>query len=148
MCVKCKERKRAVKSNRCVTCRRDTDHKLWFKKAEASLHLYIRKRACTFQGYVECYTCRKMIEFERTHAGHFWHGKLDLDERNLKPQCGFSCNVGKSGNLAHYSARLIEDYGAEWFNQLKIDAARYVPEKDVEKLKAIYFKYEGLLKSL
>lgn len=47
-------------------------------KAEALFHKYVCKR----DHYI-CYTCGK----EGNQAGHYWHNKLDFDERNLHCQC-------------------------------------------------------------
>jgi hypothetical protein len=118
------------------------------KKAEILLHLYIRKRAVNEQGLVECYTCRKLYPFEKVQAGHFRHGKLDLDERNLKPQCGFYCNHSMSGNLALYARRLVNEYGLEWFNKLCSDADRDTGIHSYEELKEKITYYQEKLKTL
>lgn len=118
------------------------------KKAEELLHLYIRRRAMDFDGTVECYTCRKRFPFEKVQAGHFRHGKLDLDQRNLKPQCGFSCNYNLSGNLGKYAIRLTEDNGAEWVKQLDQDADRDTGQYSYEFLLSQIEHFKLLLTQL
>lgn len=118
------------------------------KDAEKLIHLYVRKRATDFSGNVQCFTCRKIVPFEKTHAGHRHHGKLDLDLRNLKPQCGFYCNKMLSGNLGEYERHLIEDYGLEWAQQLKQDADRDTGQYTTEFLLETIEKYTELLRQL
>ena len=117
------------------------------KKAEALLHQYLRKRACDFSGNVRCYSCRKTVPYEKTNAGHYRHGKLDLDERNLKVQC-ITCNLWKSGELGLYTIHLVEDYGLEWVKRLKEDADKDVGQYSYEFLLETIEKYNNLLKSL
>jgi len=82
------------------------------KLAEKWFHKYIILRDKRI-----CFTCGK----PGNQAGHFWHNKLDFDERNLHCQCAY-CNLYRSGNLAEYSAKLIKKYGQEWFDNLYSDA--------------------------
>lgn len=117
------------------------------KKAEALLHLYIRRRAMDFSGMIECYTCRHRFPLEKIHAGHYRHGKLDLDERNLHPQC-VGDNTYKGGLLNKYTLHLIEDYGIEWVKQLDQDADRDNGQYSYEFLQATIEKYTNLLKTL
>lgn len=117
------------------------------KKAESKLHEYIRKRAQDFSGNVTCYTCRRTVPYEQVNAGHRWHGKLDLEEDNLKPCC-IRCNNWLHGNLGMYERHLIEDYGIEWAKDLERRAAQDVKKYTVEELQAVIEKYTNLLKSL
>lgn len=82
---------------------------------------WIRRKDANPDGFVECYTCRRMKHYKETNAGHYKHGRLDFDERNLKVQC-VKCNQHNSGELDLYAERLIEEYGLEWFNKLVKDA--------------------------
>lgn len=117
------------------------------KKAEALIHLYVRKRAVDFSGNVQCYSCRKIVLYEQTNAGHRHHNKLDLDLRNLKPQC-IRCNHHLSGNLGEYERHLIEDYGLEWAHRLKQDADRDTGQYTYQFLLETIEKYNELLKTL
>jgi len=69
-------------------------------------------------------------------AGHFIHGKLDFDERNIRVQC-VKCNMYLSGNLGAYAERLIRENGLEWIEQLRNDAGKHTVYKEQE-LKELY----------
>jgi len=91
------------------------------KKAWSLMSEWIRRKDANPDGYVECYTCRRIKHYKETNAGHYKHDKLDFDERNLKVQC-VKCNQHNSGELDLYAERLISEYGLEWFNKLIKDA--------------------------
>lgn len=100
----------------------------------------IRKESASFQDMVSCYTCGKLIHYKEAQIGHFYHNKLDFDQRNLKIQC-IRCNHFLGGNLGEYAARLIKENGLDWFNQLRNDAAKYKGE-NLTQLKEILKQYE------
>lgn len=104
---------------------------------------YLRKKWANFQDLIECFTCYKMIPIKEIHCGHFWHGALDFDLRNIKPQCA-GCNMFRNGDLANYSSRLIREHGEEWFKELDKDAHSH-PGYTIEELKEICSKYQNLL---
>jgi hypothetical protein len=85
------------------------------------MSLYIRTKDADNNGMVSCYTCGIVKHYKEMDCGHFKHGRLDGDERNLKVQCS-KCNRYLSGHLDVYAERLIRDYGLDWFNQLVLDA--------------------------
>lgn len=62
-----------------------------------------------------CVTCGSRDQLQ---AGHFWHGVLDFDEKNINAQCK-QCNYFMSGNLAPYSMYLINKYGPEECRKLE-----------------------------
>lgn len=68
-----------------------------------------------------CYTCDKEHPITELQAGHFYHGKLDYEPRQLKPQC-VSCNHWKSGNLSEYRRRLTIELGQDGMDKLDADA--------------------------
>lgn len=107
---------------------------------------YLRKIHSDFKGYVECYTGGELIPAGESQQGHFHHGRLDFDLRNIHLQCAGD-NLYKSGNLTNYSARLIRENGQEWFLQLHKDASRH-NGYSLEELKAIHAKYTNLLFTL
>lgn len=92
---------------------------------------WIRRKNASFSGMNVCFTCGKTHHWKEMHCGHFQHGKLDLDERNLKPQC-VKCNTYQGGKLDIYTLHLISQNDEEWVRRLMIDAARhpgYTPEE-------------------
>lgn len=71
-----------------------------------------------------CYTCGKQgLEGGNWQTGHFiakstCSRDLAYDIKNLRPQC-YHCNINLSGNWIAYEARLIEDMGKEYIEELK-----------------------------
>ena len=113
--------------------------KLWALVSE-----YVRRKDTSFMGYGKCYSCPAMLYWKLLQCGHFHHGTLDYDLRNLKKQCA-RCNKWLHGNLAEYAANLVKEFGPIEFEKLRIDAARnrgYVYkiielENLIEKFKAL-----------
>ena len=116
--------------------------KKWHAKCWKLMSERVRSKDADFQGYAECYTCRKKFLWKELHAGHWKHGVLDLDSRNLKPQCA-ACNTYRGGRLDVYTLRLIEDYGYPWVVKLEQNAAQH-PGYKLEELKEIYIRLKSL----
>jgi hypothetical protein len=171
LCKKCKDRKRYGNLSLCFQCFRSREKEKSAAKAKARLEKvqkskkyqkslfkklhakawelqkqYLRKRSVNFQGYVECYTGGEMIPEKESQCGHFHHGKLDFDLRNIHLQCAGD-NLYKSGNLTRYAARLVAENGQEWFLQLDRDASRHKGYA-IQDLEKIITKYQELLKTL
>jgi hypothetical protein len=87
---------------------------------------YIRKLHSFNGTHCICFTCGKVILISETHAGHFKHGRLDFDERNLKPQC-CGCNTYNDGRLDVYALKLLKEYGADWLIKLEADSWQTPP---------------------
>jgi len=102
------------------------------KEAERVFHKWI----CVRDNYI-CFTCDK----PGNQAGHFWHGKLDFDERNLHCQCP-RCNKWLHGNLAEYSIRLIKEFGQGWFDTLYTNAHQISNKFTRDELQQIKEKYK------
>lgn len=83
-----------------------------------------------------CFTCGKVGNWKEMHCGHFKHGKLDFDFRNLKSQCP-KCNTYESGKLDVYGIKLVREYGIEFVNQLEVDAWKKGNDYSIEELKEI-----------
>ena len=52
------------------------------------------------------------------HGGHFFHGCLDFDERNINCQCS-GCNTYKGGMRDVYAVRLEDKYGLGILQELE-----------------------------
>lgn len=78
------------------------------KKAWAVFSKWVRNRD------KRCVTCGSTKTLQ---AGHFYHNVLDFDEININTQCTY-CNKHKHGNLAIYSAYLLNKYGQQALEQL------------------------------
>ena len=98
-----------------------------------------------------CYTCGKYLpKFSEREAGHYWtqggHKPTVFDLMNVHTQC-HNCNHWKSGNLAEYAARLIEDYGIDKFQDLKVRAKSNVKVEKAD-LENLIQEYKSLLLTL
>lgn len=116
--------------------------KKWHAKCWTLMSKWIRSKDANFQGYARCYTCKKLFQWQELHCGHWKHGKLDFDERNLRSQCNF-CNTYKGGMLDVYTLNLVKENGLEWVEKLKSDAAQH-PGYKLEELKQIYLRLKSL----
>jgi hypothetical protein len=116
------------------------------KKAWNIFSKALRKSKSDWRGCAPCYTCGKQYEWQLLQAGHYWHGKLDFDVRNIHPQC-VRCNKWLHGNLDNYSMKLIDELGLEEVKQLRRDAARH-PGYTYSELKDIHAKYLKLFDML
>jgi len=83
-------------------------YKYLMKKAWDLQSLVMRKSAADADGRVRCFTCDKIMRWQDSMVGHFYHGKFDFDPRNLRIQ-GACCNTYRHGNLAVYSTKLVEE---------------------------------------
>lgn len=105
-------------------------------KAWSLMSISVRSKHADWRGNVRCYTCGITKHWRQLQAGHFWHGKLDFDERNIHPQCK-RCNKFLRGNLDNYSMNLIEEIGLEAVKQLRRDAARHPGYSRLELIEII-----------
>lgn len=123
LCPSCRKEKKLIKLEKHKTTKSydKKNYKTLHRKCWKLMSFIVRKKWEWRNDLVQCYTCGKIAHFSKMDCGHYWHDKLDFDERNLKPQCD-SCNRRKSGNLAVYGAKLLRLYGEEWMKQLEIDA--------------------------
>ena len=116
------------------------------KKAWKLVSEFVRRRSANWKGEVSCFTCGAIKNWKETHCGHWKHGKLDYDTRNLKPQCK-KCNVYLHGNLDRYTLRLIEENNIEWIKRLEQDANQ-VKKYTIKELEEIIERYTKWLKAL
>ena len=108
------------------------------KKCWNLMSLYVRLKHSDKYGFVTCVTCGKVSHYKKFQCGHFWHGVLDYDEDNLRPQC-VACNHFKSGNLAEYSMYLLKTKGLKFLKTLweKKNLAKLGDKKTLEELEQI-----------
>lgn len=124
------------------------DIKLLGKKTWDTFSLWIRNKYANFQGYVECYTCGRIILVSEAQAGHCFHrGKqhwkpLDFDEKHIRPQCE-GCNKYSSGQTNIFQSKLVKEHGQEEVDNM---IWRRANEKACtpEELKAIRNKYKKI----
>ena len=85
------------------------------KRARTTFNAWIRRRDAVKLGG-KCYTCHNPGD----QAGHFRHNNnaTRFSEIFVNLQC-LNCNKYKSGNLAVYALRLIEEHGLEIVKRLE-----------------------------
>lgn len=113
-----------------------SEWKKWHAKTWVLMSELVRRKDAGFAGYNECFTCERSFPWQELHCGHFQHGKLDFDERNLKPQCP-SCNTYHAGRLDVYAAKLVKMHGLEWVESL-IDEAHKHSGYSLNEIKETY----------
>jgi hypothetical protein len=85
---------------------------------------YIRLSNVDDNGYCRCITCGKIHHYKDIHNGHFISRSVfatRFDEMNCHPQCCY-CNSYRSGEWLVYEDKLIEIYGKEKVEELKLKA--------------------------
>ena len=115
--------------------------KTYKKRAWNLVSEYVRKESLGI-----CFTCGEKKEWNKMHCGHYIHGKLDYDLRNLKAQCP-RCNRFLHGNLGVYAEKLIEIYGLNWIKKLRLDSENE-KKYTIDDLKLIISKFENSLFNL
>lgn len=92
----------------------------------------------------KCYTCGRLLAFEKRQAGHFisrTHSNTRYDPMNVHVQCG-PCNIWRYGQPHEFAAHLIEEYGLEEFNELVKRGRQHKQfiRKELEGIVDIYSK--------
>lgn len=85
-------------------------------KAWKLFSLYIKRKYANQDGYVECYTCDKVLRVgdRDCHVGHCFNKEaypyLFWIEDNVRPQC-YRCNKHAQGDAIVFWERLKEEIG-------------------------------------
>ena len=110
---------------------------------------WVRRKDADHRGYVECWTCGKVLPWSRVDAGHFQsRAKFSTrwDEMNVKPQCK-GCNGFRSGEQFKFARKLDAVYGhgtAEEIERTSNQTRKY----SVEELEALIDVYNRRLRKL
>ena len=110
---------------------------------------WIRQKDADHRGYVECWTCGKVLHWSRVDAGHFQsRAKFSTrwDEMNVKCQCK-GCNGFRSGEQFKFARKLDAVYGegtAEEIERISNQTRKY----SVEELEALVDVYNRRLRKL
>lgn len=73
----------------------------------------------------QCYTCAKVYDVKKMHAGHFKSRKsggssgIYFDERGIHTQCT-QCNTFEQGRPTEYKEHLVKEYGPEIIEILEL----------------------------
>jgi len=124
----------------------NTDRSPLIREADRVFSLYIRQRGMNSAGNNFCFTCGIELPWRQLQCGHFvsrrftntrWH------ELNCWPQCN-DCNVNKHGNLKVYEVNLIDKFGKEAIEELKVlsRVSKKVFNYEIEELTK---KYKGIV---
>lgn len=115
-----------VAKTRVIVSIRSLKKKLWsvFSK-------YIRER-----DKYTCICCGKVAKGGAMHAGHFITGAtcsplLYFDDTNVHAQC-YHCNINLSGNWVVYEKKMVDRYGLDYVNNLKLRRTREMGTKVYE----------------
>lgn len=116
------------------------------KKVWVQFSIFIRTRGADSEGYVQCVTCpaRHLWNSGRIHAGHWIHGRLDFDPRNVSPQCA-TCNYHWNTKVSvAYSIFMVRTYGLEVMEELELLANTQGNRYSREELQTLLEYYRGI----
>ena len=109
------------------------------------MSLHIRLKNANRHGNAVCYTCGRLKHYTKLRCGHFWHGTLDFDEENQKPQCIY-CNRNDADRaMAMYAFSLLAELGETKFNQLFARSRNKKNNYSIEELKDLFSKLTVLV---
>lgn len=118
------------------------------KKLDKIFSIFIRKKDCDSNGFVQCYTCISRKHYTEMDAGHYVSRRylsVRFDERNTKPQCR-KCNRFLNGNPTVYTLKLIGEYGVPILDELNRKRQR-IKQFSVKELTSEIEKYKSIIKS-
>jgi hypothetical protein len=98
---------------------------------------YIRLRDMVDDKHCKCFTCDKLVEFKKCHAGHFISRRYNAtkyDPLNVHAQCIY-CNTYLAGNQYVYSLKLDEKFGEGTAYSLYQKSKELLKIDAVERLK-------------
>ena len=110
---------------------------------------WVRRKDADHRGYVECWTCGKVLPWSRVDAGHFQsRAKFSTrwDEMNVKPQCK-GCNGFRSGEQFKFARKLDAVYGEGTAQELEV-LSNTPKTYSVEELEALIDVYNRRLRKL
>lgn len=115
---------------------------------------FIRVRDCletTGLAFVgRCITCDRRFHIRYLQAGHCLPGRSNaklFDDKLVHAQCRY-CNEFNHGERKKYEIKMVEKYGLDEFEQMRIDARKTIPYMDCEQIAKTYKdKYVKLMKS-
>ena len=129
--------------------KKKTKKQLW-NLAWKKFSIWIRSSEADFQGYVACCCCGRKFQWNsgEIHAGHWIHGRLEFDERNIHPQCR-GCNYKYNPNSkVDYAIYMAKRYGEKEMVSIRGDSITKGNNYSRLELEEIIEKYNKLLKKL
>lgn len=116
------------------------------KRAWAQFSIWIRVREADENGYVQCTTCPSSHLWNSglIHAGHWIHGRLDFDERNIHPQCRNDNFFTNTRVNTAYSCFMARTYGAEIMDELRLLSNTKSNKYSRDELNELIVKFKAL----
>ena len=105
------------------------------KKAWKLQSILTRRSNADWRGIVHCFTCYWHGDWKEAQAGHYKHGVLDFNPKNVHVQCDV-CNRWSYGRPKLYRQRLVETYGEEVIDYLDEEAKQ--EKQRIDKLGYAY----------
>ena len=116
------------------------------KNAWKQFSRWIRLRDAKDSEYVACCTCGIVKHWKQQQAGHFipqaQGNAVRFDERSVHVQC-YRCNINLGGNGPEYYPYMLERYGQEVIDDLKLKSNQTV-KFTVSELEEMEQKYKRL----
>lgn len=100
------------------------EKKKLIQKLDSIFSQYIRQRDLDRYGRAECFTCGRKDDWHNLQNGHYISRKvlsLRYNEINCNVQC-HTCNNELGGNRVIYTEKLIDKYGANIINYLRLES--------------------------
>lgn len=116
------------------------------KRVWREFSIYIRSSAADESGVVQCVTCPNRFVWNsgQIQAGHWMHGRLDFDERNVHPQC-VTCNYHWNTKVSvAYAIFMSKTYGVEVMEELQLLANTHGNRYSRDELNELLATYRTL----
>ena len=106
-------------------------------KADKLISQYIRQKYADNDGKVACVSCETILHWKDAHCAHYIGRASKATrwmEENLRPSCP-SCNVyRKEFHMREYTLKMIDFYGRDFVNELRLLARQVLSGSEVRKL--------------
>lgn len=116
------------------------------KRVWVQFSIFIRTRDADEFGMVTCVTCpaRHPWNSGEIHAGHWIHGRLDFDERNIHGQCKNDNYYSHTKVNTAYACFMAKTYGHEVMDELRLLSNTKGNRYDRSELMFLLEKYSTL----
>ena len=113
------------------------------RKADFLQSQYIRRKAAK-DGMCTCVSCGKSLPWQEMDAGHFIAksrgASIRYVEENVHPECR-ACNRFDDGHLAGYTLYMIDMYGREKIDELRLEAKKVLSQSEKYRITEEAFHY-------
>ena len=114
------------------------------KKVWTQFSIFIRTRGADASGFNVCATCNARKFWRELQAGHWIHGRLDFEPRNIHAQC-VPCNYHWNTRVSiAYSIFMARTYGVEVMDELRLLSNTSSNKLSRDELNQLLEKYTTL----